>query len=397
MTRYGIITSQEKGDIMKPKMNQELLNGLVLVAFGIGLYAVLSHLSLFLMIFIKILSIFSPFLIGLGIAFILNVPMNMIEKKLKLKNQHFKRGISLTTAILAVLCILFFVVALIIPDLGKTITSFVNEIPNMITNLENEMEELATNYPAIEKWSSKIDLNPEKIKSQFESWLEVFGTGILTTSFNVVVSIISGLANFIIAFIFAIYVLAEKEKLSKQFKILLRAFMKEKYVQSFFKITALANRTFSKFISGQCLEACILGMLCFIGMQFFKFPYALSISVLVALTALIPVFGAFIAMIIGFILISITSFSSAIWFLIFFLILQQLEGNLIYPRVVGNSVGLPAIWTMMAVTIGGSCFGILGMLISVPLSSILYALLKEYIQKKNQQKLIKKISYEGKV
>jgi len=259
------------------------------------------------------------------------------------------------------------------------------------------MEELATNYPTIEKWSSKIDLNPEKIKSQFESWLEVFGTGILTTSFNVVVSIISGLANFIIAFIFAIYVLAEKEKLSKQFKILLRAFMKEKYVQSFFKITALANRTFSKFISGQCLEACILGMLCFIGMQFFKFPYALSISVLVALTALIPVFGAFIAMIIGFILISITSFSSAIWFLIFFLILQQLEGNLIYPRVVGNSVGLPAIWTMMAVTIGGSCFGILGMLISVPLSSILYALLKEYIQKKNQQKLIKKISYEGKV
>jgi len=383
---------------MKNKLDNNLKNGLILISFGILLFLLLQNVGLLFYIGQKIITIFSPFLLGLIIAFILNVPMNMIEKKfdknkkITLKNFKIKRGISLSISIITVILILFFVIALIIPDLGKTITSFIDQIPNVITDIENNIQEISQNHPSIEKWASKIDLNPEGIKSQLETWIKSAGSGILTTSLNFVVSFISKIANFIIALIFAFYVLAEKEKLAIQFKIFLKAFIKEKYVKEFFKVTELANKTFSKFISGQCLEACILGLLCFIGMIIFQFPYALSISVLVALTALIPVFGAFIAMIIGTLLISVVNFQSALWFVIFFLILQQIEGNLIYPKVVGNSVGLPAIWTMMAVTIGGSCFGIFGMLVSVPLSSILYALLKEYVKKQNTFAKLKEVS-----
>ncbi|MCI8467140.1 MAG: AI-2E family transporter [Bacilli bacterium] len=382
---------------MKNKIDIELKRGLILITFGICLFIMLENISVVITLIKTILSIFAPFLLGLIIAFILNVPMSLIEKrldknkKIKIKNANLKRGFSLSLSILMVLLILFFVVALIIPDLGKTVTSFIEQVPTMIMNVEDSLKEISINHPTVKNWLEKIDLNPEMIKMQIESLLKTTGSGILTTSFTFVVSLISGIANFAIALIFAFYVLAEKEKLSSQFRIVLSSFIKGKYVRYFFKITSIANQTFSKFISGQCLEACILGILCFIGMSIFRFPYALSVSVLVAFTALIPVFGAFIAMIIGALLISMTSFSATIWFIIFFLILQQIEGNLIYPKVVGNSVGLPAIWTMMAVTIGGSCFGIFGMLVSVPLSSILYGLLKEYIQKKNVIK-IKEIS-----
>jgi len=378
--------------ILKNKINNELKNGFLLISFGIVLFISLEHFEIAWNILKGTFIIFSPFLLGLVIAFILNVPMNMIEKKLnkikKLKSPKIKRGISIISSIIAVLLLLFFVVALIIPDIGKTVTSFINQIPELITNIDQGLQDISKNYPMIEEWANKIEFNPETMKLQFENWVKTIGSGILSISLNIVVSLINKLANFFIAFIFAIYVLAEKEKLASQFKLILSSFVKEKYVSKFFEVTYLANRTFSKFISGQCLEACILGILCFLGMSFFQFPYSLSISVLVALTALIPVFGAFIAMGVGALLISMVSFQSAFWFVVFFLILQQFEGNLIYPKVVGNSVGLPAIWTMMAVTIGGSCFGIPGMLISVPLSSIAYALLKDYIKNKNQSKKV---------
>lgn len=377
---------------MKNKINKELTNGLILISFGIILFISLEHFEVVWNIFKSILTILSPFLLGLVIAFILNVPVNMIEKQLnkikRLKSTKIKRGIAITSSIIAVLLILFFVVALIIPDIGKTITTFINQVPELITDIDHKITEISTNYPAIEEWAKKIEWNPETIKTQLDTWIKTIGSGILSTSFNLVVSFISKIANLFIGIIFAIYILTEKEKLANQFKLVLSSFIQKKYVTKFFQITYLANKTFSKFISGQCLEACILGFLCFLGMSIFQFPYRLSISVFVSLTALIPVFGAFIAMVIGVLLISVTSVQSAIWFLIFFLILQQIEGNLIYPKVVGSSVGLPAIWTMMAVTVGGSCFGILGMLVSVPLSSIMYALLKDYIKTKNSEKKI---------
>lgn len=383
---------------MKKNIDSELKKGLILITFGISLYMLLEHIGFIFLIGKSILTIFSPFLLGIVIAFVLNVPMNLIEKrleknkKLTIKNKKIKRGISLIISVLMVILILFFVIALIIPDLGKTISSFVNQLPTMISDIEEKIKEVAVDHPNIGEWTAKIDLNPEGIKMQLEAWMKEFGSGILTTSLNLVVSFISGVTNLLIATIFAFYILAEKEKLASQFKIVLNAFIKEKHVRRFFEIMELANKTFSKFISGQCLDACVLGVLCFLGMTIFRFPYALSISVLVAFTALIPVFGAFIAMVIGALLISMTSFTNAFWFVVFFLCLQQIEGNLVYPRVVGNSVGLPAIWTMMAVTIGGSCFGIPGMLVSVPLSSILYALVRDYVKKKNNFAKLKEVS-----
>lgn len=374
---------------MKNKMDHELKSGMILIAYGIMLYVLLTHLTFVWNIIKGFITIFSPFLLGLVFAFILNVPMNMFEKRLeknkrwKIQNLKLRRGISISVSILSVLLIILFVALLIIPDLGKTVNSFLNQLPSVITEVQERVTSFAHDYPAIEEWTNKINLNPEGIKTSLESFLKSSGSGIITTSISFVVTFITKVANVVIALIFAFYVLAEKEKLSRQFKKVLKAFIKERQVQKFFKVMELANKTFSNFISGQCLEACILGLLCFIGMMIFQFPFALSISVLVAFTALIPVFGAFIAMIVGALFISVTSFQSAFWFIVFFLVLQQIEGNLIYPKVVGNSVGLPAIWTMMAVTVGGSLFGILGMLISVPISSILYALLKDYINKKN--------------
>ncbi len=379
---------------MKEKLNnKELKNGLILVAFGILFYMLLSNLNVVLKMIKEVITLFSPFLIGLMIAFVLNVPMSMIEKWLekrkKIKRKGLRRMISLSLSILMVLAIILIVVALIIPDLGKTITSFVSHIPILIKDVEQSLQNLAKNNQTLQNWLQKIDFRPEAIQSQLEIWLKSAGTGILTNSLNFVFSLFSILSTGFIAFVFACYVLAEKEKLAMQFKMVLQSFLKENTVKNFFRVTALANTTFSKFISGQCLDALILGLLMFIGMVLFSFPYALSISVLISLTALIPVFGAFIAMFVGALLISSVSIEQAIYFIIYFLIIQQIEGNFIYPKVVGSSVGLPAIWTIMAVTIGGSCFGIFGMLISVPVSSILYALAKEWIKKRQPKTQVK--------
>lgn len=373
------------------KMDDNLKKGFILVAFGIILYMLFDHFDVVLNVLKSILAISFPFILGLIIAFILNVPVTMIEKrldknkKINLKSKKIRRPLSVTLSILSVVLILVFVVLLVIPDVGKTLSSFINNVPTMITDVEHQIENASTNYRGINEWFSKIDINPDSLKTQITNWVTVAGKGILSSSFNFMVGFISTIANFVIGFIFAIYILMEKEKLGAQFKHLLSSFISKKKIDRFFEIGELAHKTFSKFISGQCLEACILGFLFFIGMTILGFPYALSISALVTVTALIPIFGAFIAMFIGALLIAMTGLTDAFWFIIFFLILQQIEGNLIYPRVVGSSVGLPAIWTMMAVTVGGSCFGIWGMLISVPLSSVLYALLKDFVKKRNQK------------
>lgn len=197
---------------MKNKIDIELKRGLILITFGICLFIMLENISVVITLIKTILSIFAPFLLGLIIAFILNVPMSLIEKrldknkKIKIKNANLKRGFSLSLSILMVLLILFFVVALIIPDLGKTVTSFIEQVPTMIMNVEDSLKEISINHPTVKNWLEKIDLNPEMIKMQIESLLKTTGSGILTTSFTFVVSLISGIANFAIALIFAFYV-----------------------------------------------------------------------------------------------------------------------------------------------------------------------------------------------
>ena len=192
-------------------------------------------------------------------------------------------------------------------------------------------------------------------------------------------SIVSGIVDFFIGFIFAIYVLAQREKLSRQVKMILYAALPEAAADYLCRVGALACRVFSNFFSGQCLEACILGFLFVIAMTIFRMPYAVLVGVLVAFTALIPMFGAFIGCALGAFLILMQNPIQALWFIVMFIVIQQLEGNLIYPKVVGNSVGLPSIWVLAAVTLGGSTMGVLGMLIMIPLCSVAYSLLRESV------------------
>ena len=246
------------------------------------------------------------------------------------------------------------------------------------------------------------DLIEEQINTVFNSlefnWNRIIETGIdflkngagnvLGTTFSVAMTLINSVMNFVIAFVFACYVLLQKEKLSVQIKKVLYAFFPGKVVRQVLKVASLSYKTFSNFVTGQCLEAVILGTMFFVVMTILKFPYALLVGVVIACTALIPIFGAFIGCVVGTFLILVVNPMRAVAFVILFLVLQQIEGNLIYPHVVGNSVGLPSIWVLMAVTVGGNLMGVVGMLVFIPLTSILYALFRQIVHKRLKERKI---------
>lgn len=334
----------------------------------------------------KIITILMPFIVGLLLAFILNVLLNVIENKIipkifkkKLKK---KRVIALTLAILVIVLFLGLLIFLIVPELKNAILIFANNLPEYIENMESFLNNHGVSSTKIQEISSMFN----DFKEMGFAFLKSNGKELLGSTITFATSLVSWVTNIVIGLVFAIYFLAEKEKLQGQFKKIGEAYLNKKQINKINQIFTLANKICSNFISGQCLEAMIIGLLCFIGMLILGLPYAPTISVLIGFTALIPVFGAFIGTIIGAFLIFMISPVKAIIFIIFILVLQQIEGNLIYPKVVGKSVGLPGIWVMVAVTIGASTFGIMGMLISVPLCSILYSILATNVHLRLQNK-----------
>ncbi len=219
--------------------------------------------------------------------------------------------------------------------------------------------------------------------------LEFFRNGnILSNTVSIATSVVSGVTNGIIGIVFAIYILMQKENLGRQFRRLFYAFFPEKVVDRFLEVCRLTGVSFNNFLSGQCLEAIILGMMFFVTMSILHMPYALVIAVLIGITALIPMFGAFIGCIVGAFLILIIDPMQALWFIILFMVLQQIEGNIIYPRVVGSSVGLPSIWVLAAVTLGASFGGVLGILFAIPIFSVIYTLLREDVRSRIQNREI---------
>lgn len=336
----------------------------------------------------------TPFLIGAAIAFVLNLPTRFIENKLlvkwkKLKRAGLKRGLSIVLALLFVIAVVAFVILTVVPQLTRTLMELGNVIPNYFLGVIAELEVLAKQYPewkdaikALEElsidWNSVITYITNILKN---------GVGnVLSSAVGIAGSVASFVFDGVIAIVFAIYILSGKENLSRQVKKLLYAYLPEKAYQKTIKVLALCNHNFAKFISGQCLEAVILGTMFVICMTIFGMPYAVLVGVLIAFTALIPIMGAFIGCAVGAFLILMVSPVKALIFVIMFLILQQLEGNLIYPKVVGNSVGLPAIWVLLAVSLGGSMFGVAGMLVFIPLMSTVYALLKENVNARSKKK-----------
>ena len=343
-----------------------------------------------------LLSILQPFIVGGMIAFVINIPMKFFEKKLfheeKLEKSRAKwllkckRGISLVLAFLAVFLVITLVILTIIPQLAATVRELANKIPVFWSNVMGQLEILLVENPELLKQVESIKIPEIDWKKTIETIISFLGNGMgnmLTSTVTVASSIISNTVNFFIALVFSVYILMQKEKLGNQFERVLKAYASPKLYTGTMKVFGLLNRNFSNFITGQCTEAVILGMMFVISMTVFRFDYAVMVGVLIAFTALIPIVGAFIGCFVGAFLMLVDDPVKALWLLVLFIVLQQIEGNLIYPHVVGNSVGLPSIWVLAAVTIGGSLMGVFGMLIFIPLLSTVYMLLKEDVNKRN--------------
>lgn len=366
------------------KTKEPLKQWLPLILVAVASYWIINNIGLIIGGITKLLQVMWPFILGAIIAFILNIPMSKIEniltKRIKAKKTHI-RIISITASLLLLVLVIGFVLFLLIPEVIDNIKTLIDSMPALIDKIERWVIDLLDKYPDIQV----------KFKEIFASnSLEEIIPDSLNYIVNGVISFISGLISGVItlftALVFSIYILSQKEYLASGTKKLLAAYLKPETENKIIEIGKLSNETFHKFISGQCVEAIILGTIFFIVLSIFRFPYALIISVLTTVTALVPIFGALIAMVIGAILIAITSPLKALIFIGMFLVIQQLEENFLYPRVVGKSVGLSPMWTLFAIGIGGSLLGIVGMLIALPLASILFVLLKNNVNEKLKAK-----------
>ena len=367
---------------------------MLLILFTVMLYVGLQNIDVVLGVLGTVIGLVFPFILGGGIAFVLNVPMSFLERNIfgrgRLKNSRraakAARPVSLVLALLLVILIIMIAGFVILPELGNTVMGLGKGIETGIRNLQIWIDSTFQNNSAIVEWANSLEIEPQKMVDSIMGVLQNGVNNILSSAVTVTVGIANTAMNASIAFVFACYILIQKEKLMIQAKKALFALLPEKTVEYLLHVCTLANNTFSRFVTGQCIEAVILGTMFFVAMTVFQFPYAMLVGVLIAFTALIPIFGAFIGCVISALLILLVSPMKALLFLILFLVLQQIEGNLIYPHVVGGSVGLPSVWVLVAVTVGGSLMGVAGMLIFIPLVSVIYALFREWMYKSLKKK-----------
>ena len=351
-------------------------------------------------------SVFSPFLLGAAMAFILNVPMRFLEEKLftphkgkgRARSRRLPKGVvralSLLLTFLLVISVILVLVLVVAPQLATTIAGLGVTIQAAVNRFLAWAEDQFANNPQISQWLANLyidwrSIDWESILTSIVNFLKNGAGDVLSSTISAVGSVVSGVTTFFIALVFACYLLLQKEKLGLQCRKALYALLPEKGADRVVEICSLSQRVFSNFITGQCTEAVILGALFFVAMTLFRMPYALLVSCLIAVTALIPIVGAFIGCFVGAFLLLMVSPMQALIFVIMFLVLQQIEGNLIYPHVVGSSVGLPSIWVLVAVTVGGNLMGVAGMLVFIPLTSVLYSLFREFVYKRLKQKGLK--------
>ena len=365
-----------------------------LIAFAILLYLGVQNLHIVISTVRVLLGFLFPFIIGFGIAFILNIPMKFIEhhlfgkalKQEKKTVQKLARPVSLVLSICFVICIIVIVMLVVVPELGATFVNIAKKIEENIPVFQKWIDNVFGNNPEVVKWAQSLDIEPGKIIDSVLGVLKNGVNNIVSSTVSITMGLLTTAMNVSIGFVFACYVLLQKEKLLQQKKKAMYATRTEKPGRNLAHVWNLANRIFSSFITGQCIEAVILGSMFFVSMTILHFPYAMLVGVLISFTALIPLFGGIIGCWVAFFLILMISPVKAVLFLGLFLILQQIEGNLIYPHVVGGSVGLPSIWVLVAVTLGGSLMGIAGMLIFIPTVSVIYTLFREWVYARLEKK-----------
>lgn len=376
---------------MKNKSKKDII--LIITYIAVIIFALVNFEKIFSVLG-YIINIFSPFLVGVIFAFMFNVLNNFIERrvfgKIKPSNtwNNIKRPICITLSLLLVFLIIIFVINLMIPQLRNSVTLFINALPEYKEDIVDILYRFDADYSTIEVVSDYLDNFGKAITNYIKDNSE----NVITVTTEVVSSVVNIVSKGVISLVFAIYILAQKENLIRQINKVMTAYLKPKTINTVTRVATLANRTFSSFVTGQCLEAVIFGTLCFVAMLIFRIPYALPIAVLLGFTALIPIFGALIGTMLGAILIFMVSPIKAIIFGVVVVIIQQIENNFIYPRVVGKSVGLPGMWVLLSVTVGGSVAGLLGLLIATPLCSMLYALLSQAVNDRlKKNKIVDKV------
>ena len=329
----------------------------------------------------------SPFVFGAGIAFILNVPMRAIERNLDfIKKDGLRRTAAIVLTLFSVVIVIYGVVQLLIPQIVDTIAILIPKVTDFFLEAEAFVITILEDNPQILTW---LGSNAEFQGIDWAGLIQQVGnilknslTAIASGAASAFGSIANAVVNAVIGFVFALYSLARKEILARQCRRILYSVLPEGFTDEIIRIMRLTNSTFSNFISGQCLEACILGLMFAVSMAILKMPYIALISVLIAVTALVPIVGAFVGCFLGAFFILVNDPFQAVIFVVMFLLLQQIEGNLIYPKVVGNSIGLPGMWVLVAVTVGGELMGIAGMLLMIPLASVFYTLLREFTDRR---------------
>lgn len=359
---------------------------LEIILISITFYWSLNHYEVLFDAVQKILSIIMPFLLGIMIAFILNVLMIRIEKILSIVIDgkgfnHIKRIISIILSILILFGVIVLIIKLVIPELSNAFKVVTAGLPEVFGILKNWSKTNGNISPQLKAFVSEIDI--QSVVSQFSDFAKVGVTGLLGSTVDILSVFVNSIFNVVVGFVFAVYILMSKETLKRQSHKLLQVYLPEKIVNKIIKVATVARTTFTNFIIGQTIEAIILGSLCALGMKLFGFPYAPMVGALVGITAFVPIIGAFIGGAIGAFVIMTIDPMQALLFIVYLIILQQIEGDLIYPRVVGSSIGLPSIWVLFAVTVGGGLWGIPGVLFSVPILSVIYTLVKEHINKRS--------------
>ena len=375
-------------------IDKRTVRNIFLVALGaIAFYWILHETEQFKSLWSSFAGMISPFVLGAAIAFILNVPMRVIEKRLQfIRNEGLRRTAAIILTLIALVLIITGIILLLVPQITETIQSLLPKLMEFFLKMETVALDILEENPNLLQWVSQTtDLQSfdwtgliQKAISMIRSSVSV----IATSAFSAVGGVASAIVDLVIGLVFSLYCLARKEILARQGRRILYAILPESFCDETIRILRLTNSTFSNFLSGQCLEAVILGCLFAVSMAVLKMPYIPLVSVLIAVTALVPLVGAFVGCFLGAFFILVNDPLQALIFIAMFLVLQQIEGNLIYPKVVGTSIGLPGMWVLVAVAVGGDLMGVAGMLVMIPISSVLYALMREFTGKRITERTI---------
>lgn len=374
--------------VFDKKFNFTLKHILLIITYAACMVLVILNFQDLKRWFFDVLGLLRPFVYAFGLAYIFQLPMKFFDRKLPESINRFRKGLCVILSLLVILIVAAFIFQIVVPQLLDSLLAFIDKFPAYVESLQKEIVNLI----------DKFEINGA-VEQQLNNYSDQIQEGIMSVLTNLVPALVdvtkgitSGVTNLFLTLVITVYFIISKDKLIKQTKRMMYAFTPDKANDYLTHVASIANRTFASFISGQLIEAVIIGVLCYIGCLILRFPYAPILSVIIGCTNVIPIFGAIMGVGISALLVAFVNPIQGLFFIVFGICLQQFESNLIYPRVVGNSVGLSGLWVLFAITIGGGLFGFMGMLLGLPAFAVCYTLLREEMNRRIEKKTQKKAS-----